>query len=328
MKRYPSILLCCLLAVMCGCGPTPAVEETRTLFLMDTYMELRCFGENAQAALDACAEEAARLDALFSATNAASDVSRMNEAAGTLVAVDETTLELLSRAKQLSVITGGAFDPALRTLITAWGFTEPKQSVPSSDVLDALLPVPGESAIRIEGSFAAVDPPAGVDLGGIAKGYCGERLHALLCSYGIESALLSLGGNIEAIGTRQDGTPWRVGIQDPSDASAIIGVLELTDCAAVTSGGYQRYFEEDGVRYHHILDPKTGYPADSGLLSVTVFSKSGTEADALSTAFFILGLDCSLALIRSGAVDCEAVFVLSDHSVFCTNNAIFTSANN
>ena len=149
MKRYPSILLCCLLAVMCGCGPTPAVEETRTLFLMDTYMELRCFGENAQAALDAYAEEAARLDALFSATNAASDVSRMNKAAGTLVAVDETTLELLSRAKQLSVITGGAFDPALRTLITAWGFTEPKQSVPSSDVLDALLPVPGESAIRI-----------------------------------------------------------------------------------------------------------------------------------------------------------------------------------
>ena len=322
MKRLFLSPLCCLLLLCLGCGTRGA---SRSLFHMDTFLKLDCYGTNAEAALDACQAEIVRLEALFSATLEGSDISRLNRASGEAVEVDADTAQLLRRAREMSILTGGAFHPAVGSLVDAWGFLTDAPAVPAEAKLQKLLPLPSAQAIQIDGTRITLDSAARLDLGGIAKGYCSERLCNIAREYGIESALFTLGGNVEAVGSRPDGSPWRVGVRDPEDAEGIVGVIELVDRAAVTSGGYQRYFEQDGTRYHHILDPETGYPANSGLRSVTVIAESGTDADALSTAFFVLGMDAAVALMRSAALDCDAVFILSDGSIRCTEGARFTA---
>lgn len=160
-----------------------------------------------------------------------------------------------------------------------------------------------------------------LDFGGIAKGYAAEKCAKLLEAAGIEAALLSLGGNLQTVGTKPDGSAWAVGIADPENPTQAIATLTFTgSLALVTSGGYQRYFEEDGVRYHHILDPKTGYPARSGLASVTILAESGTLADALSTALFVMGLDAAAEFWR-GSDDFEAVFVTDGGKIYATQDA-------
>ncbi|MPM78812.1 FAD:protein FMN transferase [bioreactor metagenome] len=165
----------------------------------------------------------------------------------------------------------------------------------------------------------ALLPVAGmaVDLGGIAKGFAGDRSLAVLADYGVTSALVSLGGNITALGQKPDGSPWRVAVKDPKDPESYLCVLSLRDRTVATSGAYERYFEQDGVVYHHIIDPSTGYPARSGLLSVTVVSPSGAVADAMSTALFVLGEEKGLALWRASE-DFEAVLVREDGTVLIT----------
>ena len=156
-----------------------------------------------------------------------------------------------------------------------------------------------------------------VDLGSVAKGYAGDVLTGLLKANGVKSALLDLGGNIQTVGTKPDGSSWRIGVRDPEDENGYIGVVSVSDKAVVTSGGYERYFEQDGVRYWHILDPETGAPARSGLASVTVVGDSGLLCDALSTALFVMGLDRALEHWRTYR-DFEAVFVCEDGSVTVT----------
>ena len=185
--------------------------------------------------------------------------------------------------------TGGALDPTIYPVLTAWGFTTDSKQVPSQQQIAQLLEQVGYDRIQLNGTELTVPDGMELDLGAVGKGYTADLVTEILRRHGVTSALISLGGNIQAIGSRPDGSDWRLGIRAPWE-SGNLGVLTVSDAAVVTSGGYENYFDdEQGNIYWHILDPSTGYPADSGLQSVTIVGREGKMCDALSTALFVMG---------------------------------------
>ena len=292
---------------------------------MDTLMRVQLSGPKAEAAVQAAVAEVNRLDRLLSRTGEDSDVARINAHAGDggEVTVSQETAVLLAQALEASAATGGAFDVTIAPVMDAWGFgtSEAELRVPAQDELSALLPLVDSGALHVDTTrnTARLDAPgAELDLGGIAKGYAADRLMALLSGYDVSSALLNLGSStIAALGTRPDGGPWRIALRDPQDEDGQLLVLALSDQVLSTSGGYERFFEADGVVYHHILDPETGMPARSGLLSVTVVSDQGAEADALSTALYVMGPEQALDFWRTRDTF-ECILCLDDGTVLVT----------
>lgn len=188
-----------------------------------------------------------------------------------------------------------------------WGFTTKNYRVPeSSEIADVLKHV-SYTNVEVNGQQVTLSDGASIDLGGIAKGYTSSRVIQIMKDCGIEHAIINLGGNVQVLGTKTDGSDWRVAIQNPDSESSYLGVLSTADKAVITSGGYERYFEQDGQVYHHIIDPQTGYPSESDLTSVTIVCSDGTTADALSTALFVMGLDGAKELYRSGAIDFDMI---------------------
>ena len=291
MKKWLSILPLSLILLLCACQSNDASAQ---IFAMDTVMDLQ--GSGAAQALKDAEAELYRLDTLLSRQDSASAVSALNESAGSPVAVDEELYNLLQTAAEYSALTDGAFAVTVAPIMDAWDFTGEHPRVPSRAELDNLLPLVGDERIAFGASNTiTLEQGTAVDLGGIAKGYASDRLADLFAADGISSAMVSLGGNVYVRGSKSDGSLWRVAVEDPNDTAAYLGVLSLQEKFIITSGGYQRYFERDGVTYYHIIDPKTGDVARSGLLSATVVSNSGTMGDALSTALFVMGFDTSLA---------------------------------
>lgn len=317
MKRpIRSLLLCpLLLLLLTACGQSSAQQQ---FFAMDTVMSITAYGSAAEDALAAAVEEINALERLLSRTAADSEISALNAAAPDPVPVSEATAQVLSLASEWYAKTGGAFDVTIAPVSAAWGFGGAGTCrVPSQGELEELLALVDGGALTVGSDTAALEKSGmAVDLGGVAKGYAGGRAEQVLRSYGVESALLDLGHNITVIGRKPDGSLWRIAVQDPSSSGAV-GVLSLEDCSAVTSGGYQRYFEQDGVTYHHILDPRTGYPADSGLASATVVCADPGVADVLSTAVFVLGEADALDLWRAEG-GFELVLVTQDGRVVVT----------
>ena len=314
MKKVLSVLLLlCLLLTACS-NDGPAETE---LFAMDTYMRIRVWGDDDP--LNDAVDEIRRLEKLFSVTNETSEVYALNQN-GTASLSGETA-EILSQAVALSVRTGGAFDPTVYPLVSAWGFTSDTPQIPTREVLNALLPLVGTEHLSLTGSSAVLTGGAQVDLGGIAKGYTAQKCLEVLSQRGLQTAMLSLGGNVQTLGSKPDGTAWVIGIADPEEPSEAIATLTFTgSMAVVTSGGYQRYFDSDGTRYHHILDPETGMPAETGLASVTVLTQDGTTADALSTALFVMGMEKAVDF-WSESDDFEAVFITQDGKILATEGA-------
>ena len=314
MKHFQLLLIFCLpLLLLTGCA---AAGSSREFFAMDTVMQATAYGSGADDALQAAEEDIYRLEQLFSCQAPEAELARCNRAGQLTVSAE--TAALVQTALDLSEATGGAYDPTLYTLSLAWGFSGGAYRVPDAEELRSLLAVTGASRVSVNGCRVTLQLGTQLDLGGIAKGYAAGQLRKLLTDAGIRSAIVSLGGNIAAVGTKPDGSDWQVGLQDPENPDTYFGILSVRDACVVTSGGYQRYFEQDGVRYHHILDPKTGCPAESGLLSVSVVSEDDTLADALSTALFVMGFDEGQALWRSGTLPFEAVWMLQDGSVYLT----------
>ena len=266
-----------------ACGAEPLADDT--FFAMDTVFEVRAPASGLSDFAAAARAETARLESLFSATDAGSELSALNAAGGG--AVSDETAALLRRALDFAAQTGGAFDPTVRPLLLAWGWTGGTHRVPSSDELAAALARVGADRVSVAGTAASLGG-AELDLGGIAKGYAADRMFALAEEQGLASACVTLGGMVAAVGARPDGSPWRIGVTAP-EGDGLAAVLAVRDVCLSTSGGYQRCFEENGRLWHHILDPRTGYPAESGLKSVTVVDRDGTRADALSTALFVMG---------------------------------------
>ena len=249
--------------------------------------------------------------------------------------LSQETADLLSQALELCALTDGALDLTAYSAVQAWGFTTGEYRVPSQEELDALIPRIDYTRLELDGDGLRARLPENMelDLGAVAKGYTGTYLAEQLRQAGVTSAILRLGGNIQAVGTRPDGNPWRVAIQDPdSQQEATLGVVEVSDQAVITSGGYQRYFEADGETYWHIMDPDTAAPARSGLTSVTVIGadglpfevqirtrEDGTVCDALSTALFVMGPEEAADFWRAHPeLGVELILVLEDGTVQIT----------
>ena len=340
----------CLLLTLSACGntassssapvtsTTPAVsaesEPTATssvaadaefstdLFAMDTYMTMKAYGPEAQAALSDITSMISDLDSRLSVTNTESEIYQLNHAEGKSVPLSDATADLLSKALALGGTTGGALELTSYPLSLAWGFTTGDYQIPDQETIDGLLPLVDDSAITLDGNAATLPTGAQLDLGAVAKGYAGDRAAEILQDAGVTSALLNLGSStIRAIGSKPDGSAWRIALQDPNDTSAYAGVVSATDLSIDTSGGYERYFEgDDGEIYWHILDPDTGYPAKNGLISVTVLSGSALTGDGLSTALFVMGLSDAIDYWRENG-GFEFIFITDQNEIYVSQGA-------
>ena len=328
MKRVTAALLAAFLVVgLTGCGETDPDEarEVIQVIAMDTAMIFTAYGEKSTHADYMVEDEIRRLDALLSRTDEDSVIWQLNHADGLGITVGEEVCGLIETAEAYTQATGGAFDITIAPVVSAWGFTTDSYQVPDGAELAELLTHVGPEHITTAGDAAALAPGTQIDLGAIAQGYASDRVAAIFRENNVPRGKAELGGNILVMGDKPDGTPWRVGVQDPAkpNEEAYAAILALEDAFIVTSGSYQRYFEQDGKRYHHIIDPATGYPADSGLTSVTVVADSGegngTMCDALSTALFVMGEEKALDFWRSGAYDFQLVLVTEDGRVVVTD---------
>ncbi len=310
-----------LALTLAGCGKDPAAEKhEKQLFAMDTVMLLTAYGDAGDAALTAAVDAINALAADLDPEKAGSSVHALNAGAGGPVSVSEDCMRVLDTALAVYRDTGGALDPALYPVIRAWGFTTGQYRVPEPSELDELLADKNTDGIILDASNGTAALPAGmaVSLGAVAKGYAAQKAADAARAAGVDHAIFSLGGNVQTLGdTRPDGQPWQVAVTDPNDTGSYVGTLSVGETAVVTSGGYQRYFEEGGQRYIHILDPATGQPVDNGLLSVTVVTPDGTRADALSTALFVLGEDGALSYAAAHE-DVDLVLVTDDGRVIVT----------
>ena len=312
MKRRTRRLTAVLLALvlLCGCSPAVAARD-RTVYAMDTVMSLRVYAKD-EALLDEMETLLTDLEARLSATDPASALSALNRRGE---AEDPELAELLRRAAALSDRTGGALDISLLPVSKAWGVTTGTYQIPDPAAL-AALPA-GMDRITLSGDRITLDPGTALDLGALAKGWAADLCRARLEEAGV-SGILSLGASIQTVGAKPDGSPWRIGIQDPDDPAATSLILSLTGSrAVVTSGDYQRCFFEDGVRYCHILDPETRSPVQGTLRSVTIVADEGFLADGLSTALFVLGREAGIEFWRASD-DFEAVWIEADGTVTVT----------
>ena len=396
------------------------------VFAMDTYMTLLAYGDKAEEAVRAAADEIHRLDDMLSTGNENSEISRINAAGGG--EVSDVTASLITRSQELRQETGGLFEIAIYPVMKLWGFPTQEYRVPEKTEIDEALKLADASAIKVEGGTAeaaaaaqnpaeeaaaaepaqpavgaeaiqaaaegagreenteeqasagetsvqamaaeeaaaesgnpaqetsgedapAAETPAAdavdageaasadqaaapsvpnvtfgipglqIDLGGIAKGYTSSRVMEIFKEHGIEHGLVSLGGNVQALGTKENGKPWRVAIQNPESEMDYLGILDIEDKCVITSGGYERFFEQDGVRYHHIIDPRTGYPAQSGLLSSTIISSDGTLADGLSTSLFIMGKEEAEKYWRAHPGQFDYILEDADGTLYVTEGA-------
>ena len=329
MKKIAMIIIVAVIGtVLCGCGSKSVQEQ---FIAMDTVIAFRADGKQAKNAVEQAQSEIFALEALLSRTRENSEVSVLNRAEGRETEVSEPLWQLLKAAKEYDRVTDGAFDVTISPVCDAWGFTSDNKQVPEAAELEQLLKLVDSDRIDVGEGSATLGEGQTVDLGGIAKGYASDLMQALYERYDITRGTVSLGGNIYVKGTKEDGSLWKIGVQDPKEPGngTLVGMVGLQDAFAVTSGGYQRYFEENGQIYHHIIDPATGYPAESGLTSVTVIASAcetedgaaghGTMCDALSTALFVMGEERALEFWRDGELEFELILVTDDDRVVVTS---------
>ena len=310
----------------------------RDLFAMDTFFTLTAYGPEAEEGLEDCIRKVRELEGLLSVTAEGSNLQEINRGAVLVskksntegadaeranadvvnVSVAEDTYLLIRMARELCRETEGSLDITLYPVLREWGFTTGAYKIPDRENLEELLQRVDYSQIDLEEETRTISVPAGteLDLGAVAKGYTGDCLMEILKKQGVTSAMLDLGGNIQTLGTKPDGSLWRIAVKNPFDSSEIIGVLEVADKAVITSGSYERYFVgEDGRRYWHILDPADGYPADNGLVSVTIVGENGTRCDGLSTALFVMGKERAVEFWRQYP-NFEMILVTENGEIF------------
>lgn len=292
----------------------------KQVFAMDTVMSLSAYGFHGEKAVEEAVRELYRLDALWSVTSPGSEISQLNAAGEGTLSSDSTAL--LERALALAEDTGGLFDCTVYPLVELWGFPTDTPHVPAREDIAATLPLVNSADVELEGDRVRLGDGQRIDLGGIAKGFASTRVMEIFRSHGVRSGIVTLGGNIQTLGSKVDGSPWRIGIRDPlGSASSYLGILDTQGKAVITSGGYERYFEEDGEIYIHILDPRTGRPANSDLLSATIISPDGTLADALSTATYVMGVQAAADYWRNSAENFDMILVDQEGAVWITQGA-------
>ena len=296
-----------------------SVQHQRELTALDTYVSFTTYG-GGESALDKAESELNRLEQMLSVTNKDGEIGKLNSADGRETPVSKETQELLTRSLEVNRQTDGTFDIRMYPVLLKWGFTTGENKVPSESEIKDALSLTGSDKLKVSDGSAKLAAGSMVDLGGIAKGYVSDRVGESLKKSGVENALFTIGGSVRTIGTKPDGSLWKVGIADPNGGQGYVGVISVSDTTVSTSGIYERYFEKDGTVYGHILDPKTGTPVDpakTGILSTTVVSADGTLCDALSTALFVMGRDRATAYLEKHK-DIDAVLITTDGSFIVT----------
>lgn len=288
-------------------------------FLMDTLVRLRIHDEQPEQILDETFNKFRYLENKFSKTISESDVNKINSNAGEkAVEVSDDTYKLLKEAYQFAEKTDGAFDPTIGPLVSLWGIGTEDQQVPTEEEIQNTLKKVDYKKLEIKDGNKVFLSEEGmsIDLGAIAKGYAADYVLNYFKEKDVDSAFINMGGNISVHRNKIDGTLWNIGIQDPDQTrGSIIAAVEGEDMSVVTSGNYERYFTKDGVRYHHIINPETGYPARKGIISSTVISNNSSYADALSTSFYILGIERSFDIAKS-MDDINIVLVTDDNKAY------------
>ena len=333
MKKLLSILLLSMLLV-CGCGNNHTLLEenkaesnsqqnkekiTVDVFAMDTYMQITAYGKNAEKAVSKAKQRINELDQMLSTGKENSEVSQLNNKKTLKLSSDVGNI--MERSLEIYKSTNGVFNPAIYPVMQAWGFDTKKYKIPSKELLEKTLKNINADEIKYDkkSNIAILkNKKMKVDFGGIAKGYTSASVMEIFKECGVTSGLVSLGGNVQALGSKIDGSSWKVAVQNPDSEENYLGVLSIKDKAVITSGGYERYFEKNGKVYHHIIDPSTGYPVNSGLKSVTIVSNDGTLADGLCTSLFIMGLKKATDYWRENSDKFEAIFLTSDNKQYAT----------
>ena len=319
-KKWKLLIIFLTLFLFAACGKVNPEPHKLDFFAMDTIMEFSAYAD--EDVLAAARDVVMDIENRVSTTSEQSELYRLNRDGGGTVS-DETAV-LLETALSLCRLTGGAFDVSIYPIVKAWGFTTGEYRVPSFDETAALLENVDYARIRLNGDEVTLPDGMEIDLGGVAKGYAGREAANYLRERGVTSALLNLGGNVQTIGSKPDGSPWRVAVRDPLNASVYAGVVEVRNQAAVTSGGYERCFTaDDGETYWHIMDPATGRPARNGILSATVIADDGALCDALSTALFIMGAERAERFWRNCKETFEMVLITEDGETLVTSGLVY-----
>lgn len=308
-------------AISASSAGADAGWQERTLFAFDTVVTLKC--ACAAEVMNRAADRCAYFEKRFSRTLEGSDVWNVNHAGGTPVAVAPETADLVEKALTYCERSEGMFDITIGAVSSLWDFKEGVK--PSDDAIQEAVRHVDYRGVHVQGSSVTLDDPqAALDLGGVAKGYVADDLARLFREGGCESGVINLGGNAYVIGSKPDGSSWNVGVQDPNAPTnqAIIAKVACTDASVVTSGLYEREFTQDGVRYYHILDPKTGYPVQTDLVSSSVLTESSLDGDAFATWMFLLGSEAALSLAES-IPGLEALFVTESGAMSMTQGAHF-----
>ncbi len=321
MKRiFLLIVITALMALsVCGCrSAVKAQQASGEYFALDTICTQQVTGGEAQTAADEVSAMLVRITNEMS-MNKGSDLFEVNTAAPQDARVSCETADVLQTALSLAALTNGAFDPTIGPVSSLWDISG-NPRVPSKEELDKAVKLVDYAGIALDSTTVTLARKGMMlDLGGIGKGYAADLAVRIYKKYGVQSALLNLGGNIYAYGSKTDGSDYRIGLRNPSGSeNDYYAVIPASDTSIVTSGTYERFFESGGVTYHHLFDPQTGYPANNGLAAVTVVCESSTKADALSTALFVMGLDDGLKFAQA-LDDIEAVFVTQDNQVYVTD---------
>ena len=303
-------------------GSADSVPDKRTEigFYLDTIITLTAYVDDPQILKDAMTE-CGKYEQLLSRTVEGSDAWRINHANGEPVEVSEDMAVILRFAKAISEKSGGAFDVTIGPASTLWDFKAETPALPDAEALAEAAKRIDYSKLELDGTTVTLPAGMMIDLGAIAKGYIADQIKSYLKERGVEHAILSFGGNVIAIGAKPDGSPWKVGIQDiDGETQTAMLVSKNIDMSAVTSGIYERGFEMDGVIYHHLLSPFTGWPVQNELASVTIFSDSSMMGDALSTTAFVMGTEAGMELIES-LEGVEAVFIDRERNVTYSSGA-------
>lgn len=298
---------------------------SRTAFKLNTVVTINIYDSTDETILDEALLLCDKYENLFSRTKETSEIYRLNH--GMLpqenrkYTLSDETAELIFKGLEYGKLSDGAFDIAIEPLSSMWDFTSEEKIIPTHAALEAKLPLVRYEDVTLNGNTLQFKQDGmGLDLGAIAKGYIADRIKDFLLSKGVKSATINLGGNILCVGSKPDGMPFNIGIQKPfAERSETISSVEIKDQSVVSSGIYERFFKKDGVLYHHILNPKTGYPHDNSLISVTIISDKSVDGDGLSTSCFALGLEKGMELINS-LPDVKAVFITEDYELHYSDN--------
>lgn len=351
-SRFFYLILCtvlvCPMLLFTGCGNITDADTSTTGNLpisissikLNTAIQITIYDSQDKSLLDDCLALCDRYELIFSRTNEKSELYKLNHrkdtsdkdpnadgqttpypVSGTADTwhISEDLASLLSQGLSITRESDGAFDIAIAPLTSLWDFTAEDPKVPDDAAIQKALPLCSSDGVTIDGQDITLpSDDIQFDVGAIAKGYIADRMKDLLVKKGVKSAIINLGGNVLCIGSKPDGTPFKVGIQKPfADRNETEAVMDITGKSVVSSGIYERCFKQGGKLYHHILNPQTGYPYDNGLISVTIISDQSVDGDALSTTCFALGLEDGLKFAEKKGV--QAVFITEDYELHYTD---------